>query len=93
MTTNTKCVLDKEGGQELFDNVTDEELIYLWRCIKGRGVPANEAWNVVLSRLALDMAFVQHRQFCCSKHGSALSDIVGSHYNRAYTEKHIPGGR
>ena len=57
MTINANSMLDEECGQEFFDSVTDEELIYLWRWIKGRGISANEAWNVVLTGLALDKAF------------------------------------
>jgi len=57
MTINTNSMLAEEFGQEFFDSVTDEELIYLWRWIKGRGISANEAWNVVLTGLALDKAF------------------------------------
>ena len=52
MTINTNSMLDEECGQKLFDSVTDEELIYLWRWIKGRGISANEAWNVALTGLA-----------------------------------------
>ena len=33
MTINTNSMLDEEFGQEFFDSVTDEELIYLWRWI------------------------------------------------------------
>ena len=54
---NTNSVLDEERDQELFDSVTDEEIIYLWRWIKGRGISADEAWNVVLTGIALDIAF------------------------------------
>jgi len=50
-------VLDEEREQELFDSVTEEEIIYLWQSIKGRGISENEAWNVVLTGFALDMAF------------------------------------
>jgi hypothetical protein len=58
MTINTNSMLDEECGQEFFDSVTDEELIYLWRWTKGRGISANEARNVVLlAGLALDKAF------------------------------------
>ena len=36
-------VLDEEREQELFDSVTEEEIIYLWQSIKGRGISENEA--------------------------------------------------
>jgi len=54
-------VLDEEREQELFDSVTEEEIIYLWRSIKGRGISENEAWNVVLTGFALDMAFAKSK--------------------------------
>jgi hypothetical protein len=50
-------VLDEEREQGLFDSVTEEEIIYLWQSIKGRGISENEAWNVLLIGFALDMAF------------------------------------
>ena len=49
MTIDTNSMLDEECGQEFFDSVTDEELIYLWRWIKGRGISANEACYLVVS--------------------------------------------
>jgi len=54
-------VLDEEREQELFDSVTEEEIIYLWRSIKRRGISENEAWNVVLTGFALDMAFAKSK--------------------------------
>jgi hypothetical protein len=54
-------VFDQEHDQELFDRVTNEEIIYLWRSIKGRGICENEALNVVLTGFALDIAFAKSK--------------------------------
>jgi hypothetical protein len=56
---NTNFVLDEEREREVFESVTDEEIIYLWRSIKGRGISENEAWNAVVAGLALDVAFAK----------------------------------
>jgi hypothetical protein len=53
--------LDKEREQDLFESVTEEEIIYLWRSIKGRGLSENEAWQAIVTGLALDMAFSKTR--------------------------------
>ncbi len=54
---NTNSVLDEESDREVFGSVTDEEIIYLWRSIKGRGISENEAWIAVVTGLTLDVAF------------------------------------
>jgi hypothetical protein len=59
MPMNTNSVLDEERDREVFESVTDEEIIYLWRSIKGCGISGNEAWNAVMAGLALDMAFAK----------------------------------
>lgn len=59
MPMNTNSVLDKERDQDLFESVTEEEIIYLWRSIKGRGISEDEAWHAVVTGLALDMAFAK----------------------------------
>jgi hypothetical protein len=46
---NTDCVLDEDSNQEFFAIVTDEEIIHLWRSIKGSGISENEAWNAVVN--------------------------------------------
>jgi hypothetical protein len=61
MRTNSTAVLDKEWDQELFETVTEEEIIYLWRSIKGRGLSEDEAWQAVVTGIALDMAFAKSR--------------------------------
>jgi hypothetical protein len=47
--------------QDLFESITEEEVIYLWRSIKGRGLSEDEAWQAVVTGLALDMAFAKSR--------------------------------
>ncbi len=56
---NTNSVLDEESEQEVFGSVTGEEVLYLWRSIKGRGISEDEAWNAVVTGLALDVAFAK----------------------------------
>jgi hypothetical protein len=53
--------LDKEQEQDLFESVTEEEIIYLWRSIKGRGLSEDQAWQAIVTGLALDMAFSKTR--------------------------------
>ena len=57
MPTNPMSALDNERDQDLFESVTEEEIIYLWRSIKGRGLSEDEAWQAVVTGIALDMAF------------------------------------
>jgi hypothetical protein len=53
--------LDNEREPDLFESVTEEEIIYLWRSIKGRSLPEDEAWQAIVTGLALDMAFAKSR--------------------------------
>jgi hypothetical protein len=53
--------LDNERDQDLFESVTEEEIIHLWRSIKGRGLSEDEAWQAVVTGIALDMAFAKSR--------------------------------
>jgi hypothetical protein len=51
--------LDRERDQDIFDSVTEEEIIYLWRSIKGKGLSEDEAWQAIVTGIALDMAFAK----------------------------------
>ncbi|HYA29184.1 MAG TPA: hypothetical protein VEI95_10240 [Acidobacteriota bacterium] len=53
--------LDKGPDQDLFETITEEEVIDLWRSIKGRGLSENEAWQAIVTGIALDMAFARPR--------------------------------
>jgi hypothetical protein len=59
MRFNPIPVLDQEREQDIFESVTEEEIIYLWRSIKGRGMSEDDAWQAIVTGLALDMAFAK----------------------------------
>ena len=58
---NTLTTFDSGRYQDLFESVTEEEIIHLWRSIKGRGLSEDEAWQAVVTGIALDMAFAKTR--------------------------------
>jgi hypothetical protein len=58
---NTLSTVDRNQDQDLFETVTEEEVIQLWRSIKGRGLSEDEAWQAVVTGIALDMAFSKSR--------------------------------
>ena len=51
--------LDRERDQDIFESVTEEEIIYLWRSIKWKGLSEDEAWQAIVTGIALDMAFAK----------------------------------
>jgi hypothetical protein len=59
MRFNPFPTLHKERDQEIFESVTEEEIIYLWRSIKGKGLSEDEAWQAIVTGIALDMAFAK----------------------------------
>lgn len=58
MRFNPNPALDQER-EDIFESVTEEEIIYLWRSIKDRGLSEDDAWQAVVTGLALDMAFAK----------------------------------
>ncbi len=67
-TMNSISALDRERDQDLFESVTEEEIIHLWRSIKGRGLSEDEAWQAVVTGIALDMAFAKSRKSAQIEH-------------------------
>jgi hypothetical protein len=59
MRFNSPSALDRERDQDIFEGVTEEEIIYLWRSIKGKGLSENEAWQAIITGITLDMAFAK----------------------------------
>ena len=62
LRVNDISALDRERDQDLFETVTEEEVIYLWRSIRGRGISEDEAWQAIVTGLALDMAFAKSKR-------------------------------
>ena len=42
---------------------TEEEIVDLWRSIKMRGLSEDQAWQAIVTGIALDMAFAKPRAF------------------------------
>ncbi|HUK42584.1 MAG TPA: hypothetical protein VLX11_16130 [Candidatus Acidoferrales bacterium] len=57
MRYNSIVDLDQEREQDFFETVSEEEIIYLWRSIKGKGLSEDQAWQAIVTGIALDMAF------------------------------------
>jgi hypothetical protein len=68
MRANDISALDRERDQDLFETVTEEEVIYLWRSIRGRGISEDEAWQAIVTGLALDMAFAKSKRYSEIEH-------------------------
>ena len=45
--------------QDFFESVSEEEIIGLWRSIKGKGLSEDDAWHAIVTGIALDMAFAK----------------------------------
>jgi hypothetical protein len=65
---NPIAALDRGPDHDLFDSITEEEIIGLWRSIKGRGMSGDEAWQAIVTGIALDMAFAKSRAFKNTDH-------------------------
>src|SRR5215467_3052232 len=59
MRYNSIMDLDQEREQDFFETVSEEEIIYLWRSIKGKGLSEDEAWQAIVTGIVLDMAFAK----------------------------------
>ncbi len=46
---------------ESFDELTEQDMILLWRSFKMAGLSGDEAWHAIMTGMALDMAFARTR--------------------------------
>ena len=44
---------------ESFDDLTEQDIILLWRSFKMAGLSGDEAWHAIMTGMALDMAFAR----------------------------------
>jgi len=56
-----RVILDRASEQDAFDDVTEEEIIFLWQSLKSSGLSGDEAWHAVVTGIALDMAFARSK--------------------------------
>ncbi|MBI2089178.1 MAG: hypothetical protein HYT78_10605 [Deltaproteobacteria bacterium] len=47
----------EEHEIDAFENVTEEEILSLWRSFKATGLSEDQAWHAIVTGIALDMAF------------------------------------
>lgn len=52
---------DLNRDKDFLESVSEEEIIYLWRSFKGHGLSEDEAWQAIVTGIALDMAFAKPR--------------------------------
>ncbi|MEX0803047.1 MAG: hypothetical protein WD688_06990 [Candidatus Binatia bacterium] len=62
MRFSPEPTIEQERDQELLESVTEEEVLVLWRSIKEKGLSEDEAWQAIVTGLALDVAFSQNRR-------------------------------
>ena len=65
---NPIATVDKGLDHDLFESITEEEIIGLWRSIKGRGMSGDQAWQAIVTGIALDMAFAKSHAFKNTDH-------------------------
>lgn len=56
-----KQMIEEASELDAFDNVTEEEVLSLWRSFKSSGLTGYEAWHAIVTGIALDMAFARSR--------------------------------
>ena len=50
-----------EADPDFLESVSEKEIIDLWRSNKGLGLSEDEAWQAIVTGIALDMAFAKPR--------------------------------
>ncbi|MBI4524018.1 MAG: hypothetical protein HY695_09435 [Deltaproteobacteria bacterium] len=60
--------IEKASEQGSFDDITENEILGLWGSLKSTGLSAEEAWNAIVTGLALDMAFAGKRNCKWTEH-------------------------
>ena len=56
-------ISEQEHDQEFFDGVTEDEIMYHWRSIKDKGLSDDDAWQAIVTGIALDMAFAKSKAY------------------------------
>lgn len=60
--------LEPENDQEFLDSVTEDEIMRHWRSIKGKHLSDDDAWQAIVTSIALDMAFAKGKSCRQTEH-------------------------
>ncbi|MBI1995485.1 MAG: hypothetical protein HYU31_16450 [Deltaproteobacteria bacterium] len=63
MRNHPTSISEQAREQEFFDSVTEDEIMYHWRAIKSKGLSDDDAWQAIVTGIALDMAFAKSKTF------------------------------
>jgi hypothetical protein len=61
MRNHPISITEQEREQEFFDSVTEDEIMYHWRTIRSKGMSDDDAWQAIVTGIALDMAFAKNK--------------------------------
>ena len=61
MRNHPISITEQEREQEFFDSVTEDEIMYHWRTIRSKGLSDDDAWQAIVTGIALDMAFAKSK--------------------------------
>ena len=56
-------ITEQEHEQGFFDSVTEDEIMYHWRAIRSKGLSDDDAWQAIVTGIALDLAFAKSKTF------------------------------
>ena len=60
--------IERAVEAESFENVSEEEIIFLWRTFKATGLTSDQAWHAIVTGMALDMAFDRSKKLSQAEH-------------------------
>jgi len=63
MRNHPTSISEQAREQEFFDSVTEDEIMYHWRAIKSKSLSEDDAWQAIVTGIALDMAFAKSKTF------------------------------
>ena len=63
MRNHPTSISEQDRDQEFFDSVTEDEIMYHWRTIRSKGMSDDDAWQAIVTGIALDLAFAKSKTF------------------------------
>ncbi|MDP2601733.1 MAG: hypothetical protein Q8S00_03970 [Deltaproteobacteria bacterium] len=63
MRNHPTSISEQDRDQEFFDSVTEDEIMYHWRTIRSKCLSDDDAWQAIVTGIALDLAFAKSKTF------------------------------